>query len=148
MTLKSDHVAGAGFVAFGALILALSSDLPTGQLSMPGSGFMPKLIAGLMIILGGALFLRARESGALDELDWSDGKHAVLVVAITAGGIALYTEIGFISTLILMMTALLVIVERRNPLRAIGYSVTIVMLTYVSFQVLLKTPLPGGPFGF
>ena len=64
MTLKSDHVAGAAFVAFGALIFALSSDLPTGQLSMPGSGFMPKLIAGLMIILGVALFLRARESGA------------------------------------------------------------------------------------
>jgi hypothetical protein len=41
MTLRADHVAGAAFVAFGILIIALSGDLPTGQLSMPGSGFLP-----------------------------------------------------------------------------------------------------------
>ncbi|MGI8526645.1 MAG: tripartite tricarboxylate transporter TctB family protein [Pseudolabrys sp.] len=148
MNIRSDHVAGAAFVAFGVLIIALSGDLPTGQLSMPGSGFMPKLVAGLTIILGIALFARARESGPLAELGWSDAKHAVMVVAITAAGIALYTVIGFILTLVLMMTALLVIIERRNPLRAVGYSAAIVMLTYYSFEYLLKTPLPEGPFGF
>ena len=44
MNFRSDHVAGAAFVAFGVLIIALSGDLPTGQLSMPGSGFMPKIV--------------------------------------------------------------------------------------------------------
>ena len=41
MTLRADHVAGAIFVGFGLLVFALSGDLPTGTLSMPGSGFMP-----------------------------------------------------------------------------------------------------------
>jgi hypothetical protein len=148
MKFRSDHVAGAAFVAFGVLIIALSGDLPTGQLSMPGSGFMPKIVAGLTIIFGAILFLRARESGPLAALGWSDGPHAVQVVLITAGGIALYTVLGFITTLILMMTTLLVIIERRNPLRAVAYSAAIVMLTYVSFEYLLKTPLPEGPYGF
>ena len=47
MTLHTDHVAGGVFVAFGALVFALSGDLPIGTLSFPGAGMMPKLVAGL-----------------------------------------------------------------------------------------------------
>ena len=49
MILRADHVAGAFFVGVGALVIALSGDLPTGTLSLPGSGFMPKIVAVLMI---------------------------------------------------------------------------------------------------
>ena len=47
MILRADHVAGGFFVAFGLLVIALSGDLPTGNLSLPGSGFLPKIIAVL-----------------------------------------------------------------------------------------------------
>ena len=62
MNLRADHVAGAFFVAFGLLVIALSGDLPFGGLSMPGAGFMPLLVAVLIIVFGASLFLRARES--------------------------------------------------------------------------------------
>ena len=62
MTLRADHVAGAFFIGFGLLVLALSGDLPTGNLSMPGSGFLPKIVAVLTIFFGGVLALRASES--------------------------------------------------------------------------------------
>ena len=62
MTLRADHVAGAFFIGLGALVFALSGDLPTGSLSMPGSGFLPKILAGLSILFGIVLILRARES--------------------------------------------------------------------------------------
>lgn len=146
MTLRADHVAGAGFVAFGALIIALSGDLPVGQLSMPGSGFLPMIIAVLTIIFGLALIVRGSESPAYSEVSWSDGKHALMVIAISAVAIALYTRLGFIITMAVMMIALLVIIERRNPLYAAAYSVGIVLLTYVSFEYLLKTPLPEFSF--
>ena len=142
MTLRADHVAGAAFVLFGLLVIALSGDLPTGQLSMPGSGFMPKIVATLTIIFGLALIVRAGESGPFSEVPWSDGKHAIMVTIITAAGIYLYTVLGFLITMVAMMVALLVIIERRNPLRAGAYSVTIVLFTYVCFAWLLKTPLP------
>jgi hypothetical protein len=146
--LRSDHVAGAAFVAFGLLIIALSGDLPTGQLSMPGSGFLPKIIATLTIIFGLVLIARAKESGPFSDLSWSDGKHAAMVTAITAAAIALYTVLGFIITMISMMVALLVVVERRNPLRAGAYAFFIVLLTYVAFVYLLKTPMPESPFNY
>ena len=149
MTLRADHVAGAAFIAFGALIIALSGDLPFGQLSMPGSGFLPKIIASLMMLFGIALIARARaESKPYSDISWNDGKHAAMVTVITAAGIALYTVLGFIITMALTIVALLVIIERRNPLYAGGYAVVIVTLTYVAFEYLLKTPLPESPFTY
>ena len=148
MNLRADHVAGAAFVLFGAAIIALSGDLPTGQLSMPGSGFLPKIIAVLLMICGAALMLRGKESPAFSELGWSDLPHAVQVVIIAAIGISLYTVLGFLITLILMVSAILIVIERRNPLRAGAYAAAIVTITYLGFEYALKTPLPNGPWGF
>jgi len=148
MNIRADHVAGAAFVVFGALVIALSGDLPTGQLSMPGSGFLPKIVATLTIVFGLALMARASESPPYAEISWSDGKHALMVTAVTALGIALYTQLGFIITMTAMMVALLVVIERRNPLHAFAYSAGIVLATYVAFEYLLKAPLPESPFTY
>lgn len=148
MTLRADHIAGTAFIVFGALVIALSGELPTGQLSMPGSGFLPKIVAVLTIVFGLALVLRAGESPPFAEISWSDGKHAALVTLVSAAAIALYTYLGFILAMALMMIALLIVIERRHPLRAVAYSAAVVLVTYAGFVSLLKTPLPSSPFGF
>ena len=148
MTFRADHFAGAAFVAFGLLVIALSGDLPTGNLSMPGAGFLPMIVAVLMIVFGAVLVLRARESQPFAAIDWSDLPHAAKVLAITAAGIALYTQLGFIITLIAMMAALLVLIERKPVVHAVGYGACVVVITYVTFEYLLKTPLPAGPLGY
>ena len=148
MILRADHVAGAIFIGIGILVFALSGDLPAGRLSMPGSGFLPKIIAALLILFGAALLLRARESEAFSAIGWGDLPHALQVIAIAAAGIALYTNAGFLLALFLMIGALLIIIERRNPLRAVIYAASIVVVTFVGFEYLLKTPMPNGPWGF
>ena len=146
MNLRADHVAGATFVIFGAAVIALSGDLPVGRLSMPGSGFLPMIVATLTIVFGLALILRASESGPFPDLAWEDGKLAAMVTVITAIAIYLYTWLGFIITMVTMILALLIVIERRNPLRAGAYSAAIVLVTYACFAWLLKTPLPE--FGY
>jgi hypothetical protein len=146
--LRADHVAGAAFVAFGLLIIAASGDLPMGSLSFPASGFMPKILAGLMIVFGGALIVRAGETPPLATIDASDLKHAGPVVIITALATASYEWLGFVLTFVLMMLAILVLTERRNVVRAVLYSVATTGLTYVVFVYGLKAPLPTGPLGF
>jgi hypothetical protein len=148
MSLRADHIAGAAFIAFGILIIALSGDLPIGNLSMPGSGFMPKILAVLTILFGLLLIARANESQPFAELEWSDAKHAALVVIVTAVAIALFEQLGFLTTTTLMIFALLVVIERRKLLPAAVYSVGVTLLTYITFEYVLKTPLVSGPFGF
>jgi Tripartite tricarboxylate transporter TctB family len=148
MTLRADHVAGAFFIGFGLLVIALSGDLPTGNLSMPGSGFLPKIVAVLTIFFGAVLAIRARESKVFATLSWVDAQHAAMVVAITAAGIAVFEWLGFLTTNVLLIFALLVVIERRRLLPATGYSIGVVVVTYVLFVYALKTPLATGPLGF
>ena len=72
MTLRTDHVVGALFAAFGLLVLALSGDLPIGTASFPGAGMMPKMLAALLVALGLVLVLRAQESPTFSSLTWQD----------------------------------------------------------------------------
>jgi hypothetical protein len=148
MIIRTDHVAGAAFIVLGGVIFALSGELPLGRLSMPGAGFLPKLVAGLLIVFGLILLLRGGESTPLADIDWSDLEHAVPVLAVTAAAIALYTVLGFAITMALMLVALIALVERQNVLRAGLYSVFVVAIAYGLFNKFLKTPLPAGPFGF
>ena len=148
MTLRTDHIAGGVFVAFGLLVLAVSGDLPFGTLSFPGAGMMPKLAAGLLILFGLVLVLSARDSAPLASVPWHDLTHAARVIAITAVAVALYQPLGFLVTMALLLFALIFGAERRNPLYAAAYAVGVVALTYVLFAVVLKTPLEGGVLGF
>ena len=148
MTLRTDHVAGGFFVAFGILVLALSGDLPIGTLSFPGAGMMPKLLAGLLIALGLLLVLRARDSAPLATVPWGDLPHAARIVAITAIAIALYQTLGFLITMTLLLFALVFGAERRPVLAAAAFSVGVVALAYLLFGVALKVPLEPGILGF
>jgi Tripartite tricarboxylate transporter TctB family len=146
--VRADHVAGLAFVLFGVAVFALSGDLPVGSLSFPGSGFLPKIVAVLLIVLGATIVLRGGESHVLAEIDWSDVKHAGAVILVSAAAVELYTRVGFILTFLSMILALLLLVERRNPVRAALYAVATTALTYGVFVYALKAPLPTGPLGF
>lgn len=148
MTFRTDHVAGAAFVLLGLFVLAFSGDLPSGNLSMPGAGFMPKIIAVVMMLLGCTIALRGRESPRFASLDWSDLKHAALIVVLTSIAVALYTSLGFIITMTALLISLLVIAEKRNPVRAAVFSVVIVVTAFTLFDRFLEAPLPSGPLGF
>src|SRR5262249_27381747 len=98
VTLRTDHIAGGAFVAFGLVVFALSADLPVGPLSFPGAGMMPKLVAALLVLFGALIVLRASESAPLASVPWADLPHAARVVAIAAVAIALYQTLGFVIT--------------------------------------------------
>src|SRR5262245_23460631 len=148
MILRRDHVAGGLFVIGGAAVFALSGDLPWGSMAMPGAGMMPKLALGLMIVFGLVLIVRAGESPPFAEIEWSDLSHAALVTIVTAVVVALYTWLGFIIAMTLLMFVLLVPIERQNILYATAYSVGVTVLAYVLFSLLLKAPLPRGLIGW
>jgi hypothetical protein len=146
--LRRDHIAGGLFVVAAATVLAVSGDLPIGSMAMPGAGMMPKLVLGLMIAFGLILMARAGESPPIATVPWADLPHAIRVVAITAVAVALYTLLGFIITMSLLLFCLLVAVERRPILPAAAFSIGVTVFAYFLFGTLLKSPLPHGLLGF
>jgi len=81
-------------------------------------------------------------------MHWREAPHAARIVAITAIAIALYQPLGFVVTMALLLFTLIFGAERRHPLPAAAFTIGAVALVYVLFDVLLRTPLPRGVFGF
>jgi hypothetical protein len=148
MTPRRDHVAGGVLVVAGALVLAVSGDLPFGTLASPGAGMLPTLLVALMMAFGLVLFVRARASPPLRAIDWSDLPHAVRVALVAAAAAALYLPMGFAMTAPLLLITLIVLVERRPLLPALAFSIAAPALVYALFTLVLRTPLPRGLSGF
>jgi len=146
--LRRDHVAGGVFIVAGAIVFALSGDLPFGTLASPGAGMMPKLVLVLLIGFGALLMIRAGESPPLAEIAWGDFRHAATVMAVAAIATALYTVIGFVLSVSVLLFTLLCSVERRPFWRALIVSIGVTVGSYLLFNTLLKSPLPPMPFWY
>jgi hypothetical protein len=147
-TLRRDHIAGAAFIVAGVFLWAVSGDLPFGTLASPGAGMLPKLVIALMVGFAAILLVRAGDSPPLATLPWGDLPHAVRVVAVTAGGIALYTRLGFLVTMALLLFGLTFAIERKPLLNSLLFSAGVTGIAYVLFNTLLKSPLPRGVLWF
>jgi len=146
--IRRDHIAGGVFIVASLLVFALSGDLPFGTLASPGAGMMPKLVLGLLIAFGAILVARAGESPPLATINWGDFRHAATVVAVTAAAIALYTKIGFVLSVSLLLFVLLYFIERRSLSRTLAVSLGVTIASYLLFNTLLKSPLPPMPFWY
>jgi hypothetical protein len=149
--LRTDHVAGGAAIAAALAVLAMSGDLPFGTPAFPGAGMMPKLVCGLMVLFGAILVARGGASEPFAAVAWSDLPHAARVFAVTAAAVALYTTLGFIVTMALMLFVLIACEVRwsgRNLIAAAAYSAGISLLTYGLFTSVLKQPLEQGILGF
>jgi hypothetical protein len=146
--LRRDHVAGGVFVVGGAVLFAFSGDLPFGTLASPGAGMMPKLIIALMVFFGLALVVNGGDSPPLGGIEYGDFPHALRVIAGAAIATALYTFLGFVVTMSLMLFGLIYGVERKSIARAAAVSIGVTVATYLLFNWLLKSPLPQGMMWF
>jgi putative tricarboxylic transport membrane protein len=142
--VRRDHVAGGAIFIAGAFVLAASTDLPFGTLASPGAGMLPTLVAVLMMIFAATLLLAAGTSPPLGEVAWGNAAHAMRLVSVTAAAIALYTWLGFIATIFLLLLVLTFLVERKPLLHAVAFSIGATLLAYLVFSTLLNAPLPRG----
>ena len=130
------------------MVFAISGDLPFGSLTAPGAGMLPKLAAALMMLFGLLIALSGRTSPPLSSIDWSDWKHAALLVIIAAAAITAYRPLGFLLTMSLLVFALLVVIERKNFIRAAAYAIGLTLFAYWLFGKALKSPLERGILWF
>ena len=146
--LRRDHVAGGAFIAAGALLLAVSGDLPFGTLASPGAGMLPKLMIALMMALGLVLLAGAAAGPRFGDIAWGDLAHAARVAAVTSAAIALYERAGFLIVVVPLLFGLTFVVERQRLLPAAAFSLGVTALAYLLFNTLLKSPLPRGILGY
>jgi hypothetical protein len=146
--IRRDHAAGGAIIAAGALVLALSADLPFGTLASPGAGMLPTVVTALMMAFAAILVLRAGDSPPLGDIAWSDVFHAARVMVVTGAAVAYYISFGFVPTMMALLFVLAFAIERRPLLPAAAFSIGVTLFAYLLFNTLLKAPLPRGVFWY
>jgi len=129
-----------------------------GEHSVPGAGFFPKILAGLLIALG-LLLAGMSVRGKPQETEPAEGDESAAYaggsrrdmlrpvgVLIVFGVIApLVAVIGYIPAMVLLVLVVLYGIERRRDFRSLIAVVLIPVATYVLFAHLFAIPLPSGP---
>jgi putative tricarboxylic transport membrane protein len=146
----SDTVVGAGFVAAGALIFSGTIGYPTLEAGHPGPSLFPRLLSGLMVVLGGFLGLQGlRGKDVTDEVAWLQLHrnpsfiNAMFILAGVLAYIFLVERVGF-----LLMGALVIFVImwrlQVRLLTAVMVAVIFNNIVYLLFAKILRVPLPLG----
>jgi len=137
----------AGFLAaVGALFIWQASLLDLGNLSLPGPGFFPLVLAVLLFLFAiviGADRWHTRSNGETVELGHRDVLivlGAALLVPLTFEWLGAYLSLG------LFGVTVLVFIARVSLLLAIAASAAGMLACWYFFQQLLALRLPLGPF--
>ena len=145
--LRGDQVAGWVFVVIALLVAWENRAYPLGSLSTPGPGYMPLMLAGALGVIGLLIALRGGATPLLNSIDWTEGRHGI-VVLIACGVATLALErIGYRLTMFALLVFMLGVIERKRALPTVLVAFGFAVISHFLFATLLKVQLPGGPWG-
>ncbi len=143
-----DRVSGAFLVLVGLFIVWERRVLPLGSVSRPGPGYVPLLLALLLIILGVILSARGKDAQNIRSVSWPEAPHALAILGCCLF-VSLFMEtIGYRVTLLLVMGFLFGVMERIKLWLTLVLTFGFSLGTFWLFDSLLRVPLPRGEWGF
>jgi putative tricarboxylic transport membrane protein len=156
---RLDLLTGSATTVVGALAFWDASGLAMfGDSHVPGPGFFPKILAGLLTALGLALAvmsLRERDEPSnaesatdepAEEAPTRGGRVRAFAVLVAFGVIApLVGVVGYVPAMVLLVLVVLYGIERRRDFRSFVAALLIPVATYLLFAHAFSIPLPNGP---
>jgi len=141
---RKDFLAGLLFIAFGIAALVIGSNYTLGAAARMGPGYFPRILGGLLVVLGLALALRAlRLNGPpLPRWYWKP-------VVIVLGSVALFGMIlnylGMVVSTVLLIVAASSASHEFRFREALISGIALAILAVVVFVKGLKLLLPIWP---
>jgi len=142
--------ADIAILAFGAITVLLSLQLPIGSLHAPGSGLFPAVLGVILIGLAGCHLVLQRRTPAAPAEPQSDSGgrlRVILFFGAIAAATALLSILGFPAVAFLLMLALLEVLGMRRRRDSLLIALITAVGAYALFVGWLKIPLPRGWLG-
>jgi putative tricarboxylic transport membrane protein len=143
-----DRVSGSALALLGLFIMWERRVLPLGTHGQPGPGYLPLLLAVLLVILGGLLVLRGGGAAPLRAVVWPEAPHALAILACTVFATALLERLGYRVTMVMVLGFLFGVMERLRLWQVAALTLGLSLGTFWLFDSFLRVPLPRGGWGF
>jgi hypothetical protein len=141
-----DFLAGLIFVVFGIAAIVFSKDYPLGTAARMGPGYFPRILGLLLIVLGGALALRAWRLRGTPLPGWKWRPVIVVLVSVIMFGLVV-TRIGLVLSTIGLIVAASAASHEFRPKEAVVSGVLLAGLAVAVFVLGLKLVIPIWPGG-
>ena len=137
-----DVLAGAIFIALGLVFLVGALGLERGTAFRMGPGYFPLVLAGLLVLIGAAIALRAlREEQVAIQMHAVPWRGLVLILAapvlfgLTVRGLGLLPAIAIVALISSFAS------RRMTPVLAAGITVVLTAFCVLVFNVGLGLPI-------
>src|SRR5688572_21774631 len=151
-TNKGNLIAGACLAAFGIYVISVASRLPYVSEVGPGPGFFPLWLGIGLVALASYLvilsFARSENSGTQESPSWKTTSRALAGWLALMVAIALLGRIGFALSFVILTVFLIVALDRRPALLAMGVAIGLAVAFHLLFVVALDVSLPKTSWGF
>jgi putative tricarboxylic transport membrane protein len=148
---RGNIVAALGLAGLAGYLFFEAGKLRFGTARMPQTGFFPKTLLALLLVLSLVLLgqaLRQSDTGRAAERIPAEGWIRIGATMVILVGFALVLEkLGFLLSTFLLMVLLLRAIEAPKWSKVIAVAISTAVLSYILFGWLLGIPLPGGILG-
>ena len=152
--MNSDRVSSLFWLLLGLVTLYGSAQLGLGTMHEPGSGFLAFLAGCFIICISAGIFLqsiiRFRGKPLQLKTQWAGANwhRSFIIGLVTVGFIVALEGMGFFITSFLLLFCLFKWVEKLSWGKAVIIPALTLTITYVVFNIFLKSNLPRGVLGF
>lgn len=146
--LRSDQVSGLILLALALYVGWLNREFPVGTLAEPGPGYVPLLLAIGLGVIGLLIAVFGSRSVALSGMAWPEATRALVIMAACVAATFALERIGYRITVAALLVFFFGVVERKLWWMAATVAVVFSLASHYVVGVLLKVPLPRGPWGF
>jgi putative tricarboxylic transport membrane protein len=142
-----DRFGGGVLAALALFTLWESRKLPLGNLANPGPAYMPMLLAALLLGFSILIIALGARATTVAAAGWSEWRHAVAILGVCVFMALALERLGYRITIFAALAMLLGLLERRSLVTTAVFSVAFSAASFYLFAVLLRVPLPRGPWG-
>jgi hypothetical protein len=146
--MTTDRMSAGVLALFALFVIFESRQLPLGTFRHPGPGYVPVLLASLLLLFAVLILLTASRSPKLSSLHWSEWRHGLAIFASCVFCVFAIERLGYRLTMVLMLAFLVKLIEKRGWILSLIFSCSLSWGSYFLFYTLLRVPLPQGPLGF
>ena len=149
---KGNLISGACLVAFGIYVISVAAKLPYIADVGPGPGFFPLWLGIGLVLFAAYLMFASVMSSAVEAKSksqtWKAGGRALAGWSAMMVAIALLGSIGFGLSFVILTIFLIVALDHRPALLAVGVGVGLALAFHLLFVVALDVSLPKAIWGF
>lgn len=140
-----DFFAGVIFIAFGIAAIVIGSNYALGTAARMGPGYFPRILGILLILLGGALALRALRLQGSPIPAWKWRPTLIVLGSVVLFGM-IVTRVGLVLSTIALIVVASAASHEFRPKEASISAILLAALAVGVFVIGLKLQLPIWPW--